>query len=91
MFTLHYPSPTFLYYLRRLYFFTVCAIIISEGGDYIWTNSFEEFSKIILEKYSKTPDECDPYTNFALLMKQTSASVTLDILNEYHKTFIEKK
>ena len=34
MFTLHYPSPTFLYYLRRLYFFTICAIIISEGGDY---------------------------------------------------------
>ncbi|GEM_PF-964429 len=55
------------------------------------STSFEEFSKIILEKYSKTPDECDPYTNFALLMKQTSASVTLDILNEYHKTFIEKK
>lgn len=55
------------------------------------SKSFEEFSKIILEKYSKTPDECDPYTNFALLMKQTSASVTLDILNEYHKTFIEKK
>ena len=44
-----------------------------------------------IRKYSKTPDECDPYTNFALLMKQTSASVTLDILNEYHKTFIEKK
>lgn len=55
------------------------------------SKSFEAFSKIILEKYSKTPDECDPYTNFALLMKQTSASVTLDILNEYHKTFIEKK
>ena len=53
------------------------------------SKSFEEFSKIILEKYSKTPNECDSYTNFALLMKQTSASVTLDILNEYHKIVIQ--
>ena len=30
------------------------------------SKSFEEFSKIILEKYSKTPDECDPYTNFCI-------------------------
>ena len=38
MIILPLPSPTFLYYLRRLYFLTICAIIISEGGDYIWTN-----------------------------------------------------
>lgn len=38
MIILPLPSLPFLYYLCRLYFLTICAIIISEGGDYIWTN-----------------------------------------------------
>lgn len=34
MIILPLPSLPFLYYLCRLYFLTICAIIISEGGDY---------------------------------------------------------